>query len=249
MRMAERSGSGAVGGAGRVRAPAILRTLLLVALIPLLGATGPSRKPAATADRTLAPAAGRLLVARPELEGPFFEKSVVLLLHVDWTGAIGVVLNRPSTLPVSHLLPALEDNHEPIFMGGPVQGQAVAFLFRSSAAPANSERLLEGVHVGGTQGTISHVIERKLPGSDFHAYMGYAGWGPMQLDHEIDRGSWWVVPATAELVFETDPKLLWSQLVREYGGVLVHDAPDQGPPLHAPADGLARLPAAGAPSN
>lgn len=212
------------GRAARVCALAAL----MAAILPTLGTTRSGPAPQVPMERTLAPAPGRLLLARPELDGPYFARSVVLLIDADRTGAMGVVLNRQTKVQLSELLPTLTKNDRPVFLGGPVQAQAIAFLFRSDSAPKGARRLIEGVHIGSSAGTLSHVVERELAEGAFRAYMGYAGWAPMQLEHEIARGSWWVLPANAELVFDTAPELLWQKLVREYGGVMVRriDGPE-----------------------
>ena len=117
----------------RRRRRARQRRVLLLALLVLVGLG------ARTPDRTrsyepsagrLQPAAGRLLVATPELAGPFFSQTVILLLHYDWTGAVGVVINRPSDVRLSEFLPELETRDDFIYLGGPVETKAMAFLVR-----------------------------------------------------------------------------------------------------------------------
>ncbi len=167
---------------------------------------------------------GKLLVATPKLNGPWFAQSVVLLLDYDQTGALGLIINQLTSLPVKQIIPGapgIEARSDRIYLGGPVSPSSVVFLIRSESEPPSSRLLVDGIHVSTSPRALEHVIENETPASRFHAFVGYAGWGPGQLDAELARGDWWVAPAKSELIFDESPDKLWKKLFLHYGGVQV----------------------------
>jgi putative transcriptional regulator len=167
--------------------------------------------------------AGMLLVATPALDDPNFADTVILVLDVDDNGALGVVLNRPSGLPVAEVLDAWRDvvtEPEVLFQGGPVMTEgalAVALLHASVETPVGFRE------VTGKLGLIDLDTPVELLGDSLHAlriFAGYAGWGAGQLDGEIETGSWYVVPAVADDVFREDPSDLWRDVLRRQPGDL-----------------------------
>ncbi len=171
---------------------------------------------------------GQLLIAGPGLVDPDFWRTVVLVGEHSEEGALGVVLNRPSETSVGEAVPelvGLADGMGSVHVGGPVQSSAIVVL-ADFAEPDDSQPL-----VLDTIGFLSTEIEPDSLGELRRArvYAGYAGWGPGQLDDELDEGSWIVEPALAEDVFTGDPGGLWSSVLRRKGGpfsVLASMPPD-----------------------
>jgi len=169
-------------------------------------------------------AAGRLLVATPLLVDPNFLRTVVLLLDVDDSGALGVVLNRPSPVPVHSILPEWSDRvPEPdvIFAGGPVatdSALAVAHLGgRSGEEPVGFRTVF------GTTGIIDLDTPAELLTDvvgGVRVFAGYAGWGPEQLTGEVAEGSWFVVDSLFGDVFGQAPERLWADVLRRQPGEL-----------------------------
>ena len=169
--------------------------------------------------------AGRLLVANPLLPDPNFDRTVVLLLATNEEGALGLVLNRPSHMDVSEPLPQWEHlAAEPavLFLGGPVQHQAVICLARNVTA-AGLATALEGdgedewKEVAPGVGTLDldrdpDEVEGRV--RQVRMFAGYAGWGAGQLESEIEAGAWWVVDAEPGDAFTLDPSRLWKQVLR-----------------------------------
>ncbi len=179
---------------------------------------------------------GRLLVATPSLGDPNFEHTVVLVLaHAD-EGTLGVVLNRPSVTPVGQVLPAWEGvASEPplLFLGGPVDLDNVIGLASHASSAARS-----GGHAGGDP-IVDDVVAVDLYESpeqlgdvprDVRLFAGSAGWGPRQLEGELDEGAWWVLDATRSDVFSAEPKGLWSEVLRRQPGRLAWFANALGDP-------------------
>ena len=167
--------------------------------------------------------AGMLLVATPALLDPNFIDTVVLLLDVDDQGALGVVLNRPSGIPVASVLGGWGDvvaEPEVLFRGGPVSTEAalaVATLRAEDDVPVGF-RAVEGRLGLVDLDTPVELLEGSL--DDLRIFAGYAGWGATQLVDEIEEGSWYVVPAQLPDVFRADPRDLWRDVLRRQPGEL-----------------------------
>ena len=160
---------------------------------------------------------GHLLIAGPALLDPNFWRTVVLVGEHSDEGALGVVLNRSSETPVEEALPELTllaEDLGAVHVGGPVQPSAVVVL-ADFVDPVAAETL-----VVDSVGFLPSEVEPDLLGELRRArvYAGYAGWGPGQLDGELEEGSWIVEPARPEDVFTDDPEGLWSDVLRRKGG-------------------------------
>ncbi|MDJ0852958.1 MAG: YqgE/AlgH family protein [Myxococcota bacterium] len=166
-------------------------------------------------------ASGRLLVASRKLVNPIFGQSVILLLEHGETGAMGVIVNRPTESPLSELLPgfeALGRRSDRAWFGGPV-GLRSAFLLliQSQSPPEGAREIIEGVHASGEPDALRALLADE--DSAFRGYVGYAGWGPSQLEGEMARRDWWVMRGDAATAFTDDPAGLWSELIAQCEGV------------------------------
>ena len=171
---------------------------------------------------------GRLLVATPNLGDPNFERTVVLVLEHGGEGALGVVLNRPSDLDLAEPLPewARAAAHPPVvFIGGPVSPSAAVCLARVGAnGRASGWEPLPGVN--GTSGPLGTLDldsdpDEAIPRLDeIRVFAGYAGWGPGQLEAEIEAGGWFVVDADAADPMSPAPENLWAAVLRRQRGTL-----------------------------
>jgi putative transcriptional regulator len=160
---------------------------------------------------------GNLLVAAPGLVDPNFWRTVVLIGEHSEEGALGVVLNRTSETPVDEAVPELAelvDGIGDVHVGGPVQPSAVVVLADFAEPPDPEALVVESV------GFLPAEVEPDALGPLRRArvYVGYAGWGPGQLDSELDEGSWIVEPALVDDVFTDEPDGLWSSVLRRKGG-------------------------------
>jgi putative transcriptional regulator len=155
----------------------------------------------------MASLAGTLLVARPPLRDSFFTRSVVLLLQHGPEGAFGLVLNRPAEA---------EGAPFPVFLGGPCQLEGLlmihgekGWLDESGAAPTE---VCPGVYLGDPACFEKVNGDDPRPGWKYRVFAGYAGWGPQQLESELNEGAWIVVPAQGEAIFTTPVEDLWRRL-------------------------------------
>ena len=167
---------------------------------------------------------GMFLLASPRLGDPRFAQTVILLLEYDETGALGLVVNRPTELSLHDVLemPLPNSAGHVVFLGGPVEHRRLIALIRSSDAVDGADRVVGDVHASGSVDTLRRMLERDGHAADVHTYLGYAGWSPGQLDAELARGDWIVAPADAASIFDTPPADVWLNLMRRNAGRWVH---------------------------
>jgi putative transcriptional regulator len=162
---------------------------------------------------------GQLLIAGPRLVDPNFFRTVVLVIEHSEDGAFGLVLNRPSETSVGEAVPELEtliDPDEPLHIGGPVQPSTVITLARFADVDEAALAAFDDIGVLGTGGPpIEDMADRLLTA---RAFVGHSGWGPGQLEAELETGDWILEPARAEDVFSADPLELWSTVLTRKGG-------------------------------
>ena len=166
--------------------------------------------PAAGADQR--PAKGKLLVATELVRGDFFAETIVLLFHYDDTGAMGIVVNRPTEIETQELLTDLDDisgYSGTIFWGGPVKMNSLRALLRTDKPPEGAEAIVDSVYQVPIDDRLKHA---PMDPASLRFFIGYAGWAAGQLDREMALGSWHVVPASDETVFAKDPRALWKRL-------------------------------------
>jgi putative transcriptional regulator len=155
---------------------------------------------------------GHCLVAAKSLRDPNFHKTVVLLLEHSDEGATGLIVNRPSSLKVSHALSAhfdLPEMDDVVFDGGPVEPMALLMLHNADVYQDTESSPVPGLYIGGSVETFKEVLVNSSTGGTdhphFRIFMGYSGWGAGQLEGEISRGDWLVYPGCCDLLFRADP--------------------------------------------
>jgi putative transcriptional regulator len=175
-----------------------------------------------TRGRATEPLVGHLLVATPSLRDPNFERTVVLLVAHEDGGALGVVLNRATEVPVADVLTGwgeLASDPPVVFEGGPVQPEAAICLARIKPGVLD----LRGFsRFEGSVGT----VDLSADPDTFHEHLaqvrvfaGYAGWSSGQLEDEISEGSWLTFKALPGDAFTTRPDDLWPMVLRRQGGI------------------------------
>ncbi len=175
---------------------------------------------------------GRLLVATPPLEDPNFDRTVVYMLEHHHEGALGVVINRPTDEPLGDPLDRwidLQAAPAAIFDGGPVEPDALIAL--ALAKRPISEATDDLSPVAGRVASADLTTDPAMMAAHVESvrvFRGYAGWGPGQLEGEIEAGAWLVLDAEPSDVFADAPDRLWRTVLRRQGGRLawLADAPD-----------------------
>lgn len=180
---------------------------------------------------------GRLLVATPTLLDPNFHRTVVAVLEHGEEGALGVVLDRPSGTPLGEILPRWADvalAPGEVFLGGPVATDGMIGLARLvvDVDPDHDHDPPPGVRAlwPGLATVDLESDPADLDGlvSGLRAFVGYAGWGPGQLEGEIAEGAWFVVDQTAGDLWTARPRDLWRTVLRRQPGRIAQfaNAPD-----------------------
>ena len=162
---------------------------------------------------------GQLLLASPALFDPNFRRTVVLVTEHTEEGAAGLVLNRPSETAVADAVPdllPLVSEEERVYVGGPVQESAVLVL--AEFEDPEEAALLVVDDIGFLPGDGDFDL---LAGATrrVRVFAGYAGWGPGQLEAELEESSWIVGSSPAPELFPALEDDLWARILRDKGGV------------------------------
>nr|WP_028938562.1 YqgE/AlgH family protein [Pseudonocardia spinosispora] len=174
----------------------------------------------AESDRDVEP--GTLLVAAPGLLDPNFRRTVVYVIEHRGEGTLGVVLNRPSDVAVQDVLPVWAPHTstpKAVFVGGPVDEKTALCL--AAFLPGHDPSAIGGVVP--VRGPVALIDLDADPGElaprmrGLRVFAGYAGWNSGQLDGEISRGDWILVPALPDDVLVTATGDLWGRVLRRQG--------------------------------
>lgn len=167
----------------------------------------------------LKPEKGRLLISEPFLPDPNFERTVVLLCEHNEEGSFGFVLNKPSALKVSEVIEDMASIENVVFVGGPVQQDTLHYIHRHVTVE-NAIELRDKINWGGDFESILSLSDtRQLGANDIRFFLGYSGWGPGQLEEELEQESWIVCDfVTNQLLFDTAPEQLWRTALDNMGG-------------------------------
>jgi len=158
---------------------------------------------------------GVLLVASPSLGDPNFAQTVLLIIEHGKGGTVGLILNRPTNVLLSDVLPdlpVLKRTTHRLFSGGPVGRTQLALLFRLKDPYPDTRQIVDGIYLG-TPRVLERIIAQPKQTEGFRAFAGFAGWAPGQLDHEMIQGSWGVLPSDTFNIFDKDPATLWPDCI------------------------------------
>jgi putative transcriptional regulator len=160
------------------------------------------------------------LIAVPQMLDPNFQQTVVLLLQQGENGALGIVVNRDTSLLLKDLCKDHEigysgDPKKRVRLGGPVQPEQGLVVYGPEHEDPEGRPVVEGLHVSASTGTLGRLCT--LSKGRFHCFSGYAGWAPGQLEREINEGSWIIAPVSADLVLDHPPDGMWSKALADNG--------------------------------
>src|SRR5258708_460249 len=180
--------------------------------IPLLA-------PALTAQsvRTEEIAQGKFLVAHRKLADPNFAEAVVLIVHYDSKGAMGLIVNRKTRITLARIFEDVKEasgQSDPLFLGGPVEPRGVFALLRSETKPRAATHVFKDIYLVTSKTALDKIVATNPDPKRFRAFMGYSGWGAGQLEAEMATGSWYVFPGSATTVFEPAPGTVWDRMIR-----------------------------------
>ncbi len=164
---------------------------------------------------------GYVLVSRFDLADPNFRETVIFLVDHNTEGAFGFVVNRALDLSINEILPqltgvrAIQDR---VYMGGPVQREYIMALHNGNGLTTGTE-IIPGVFFEPVFENLFPVFMNGDNDAKILTFSGYSGWGPGQLETEIDMETWIVLPCDKELIFSENPKQSWREALKAKGGI------------------------------
>jgi putative transcriptional regulator len=174
---------------------------------------------------------GYLLISETELMDPNFHRTVVLIVDHNHEGAFGLVLNRPADAELGEIVEEFEETaagSAEMFVGGPVE-QHYLFTLHSGLPPSATSNYssspIEGVVFEPVFSSIESYLLETWPDTvpsarpSFNFYLGYAGWGPGQLEDELEENAWVIIPADSDIVFNDHPEEGWNAALTKKGGL------------------------------
>lgn len=163
------------------------------------------------------PQRGALLVSEPMLPDPNFFRSVILLTKHDPSGIVGFVLNHMSVVNVDNVLPEFTVEGIPIFIGGPVGNDQLFFIHTLGEQIADTEKIMEGLHMGGDMKQLETLLKTGVANSDqVRFFVGYSGWEEEQLALELEENSWIVAKTNPQQVMR-DSDEYWKEVMAGLG--------------------------------
>lgn len=163
---------------------------------------------------------GHFLIAGSRLKDANFFKSVILIVEHGPDGAMGLVINHPSPVTVASALQEhvdLPESQDLVYIGGPVEPAALFVIHNSISIDPTEMPVVDGVFMGSSCEVFEEILQASSHTEDedlrYRVFAGYSGWGPGQLEGELERGDWLTLPAEAEFVFRAEPYEVWDDLL------------------------------------
>ncbi|MBP1636545.1 MAG: hypothetical protein H6Q10_3119 [Acidobacteria bacterium] len=162
-----------------------------------------------------------LLLSMPQLEDPNFRHTVVLLCQHSPEGAWGLVLNRPTGTPAAKAVkmdpPVEPANALDLWVGGPVEPERGCILMGDDPQDEEAVEVCSGIYISGSASLLRRLMEDDRAPARTRLLMGYAGWGPGQLDEELRESAWLISDVDLSLVFDVDAPQMWEAAIRRLG--------------------------------
>ena len=191
--------------------------ILLISLL-LLGCIHLSVQASGYLPQPKHPSTGLFLVASKQMNSSYFAKTVIMLVSADKSGAMGLIINRPTPHLLSDAIPSLK-GHEAgkrrVYGGGPVMLRMYSMLFQSQQPPKQSRHITEDIYFSNNEQVFLDQAQISLQSSKI--FFGYAGWEAGQLELEIKKGGWHLVAADPAIVFQKETENIWRELTSVVG--------------------------------
>lgn len=195
--------------------------------------------PALAADQPVpAPSRSVLLIANEDMADPRFRETVVLVTrHGRSRSTIGVIVNRPFEVTLDQVFedaPGSKAHH--LHYGGPVAQGQIVFLLRGDTPPKAAITLADKLYISSDGHSLRRILQQPPPADRLRVFDGFASWAPGQLEHEVERGDWYLLPVEVDILFTEPADALWPTLLRRATARMVHYAPTTGFALRAAVD-------------
>lgn len=165
---------------------------------------------------------GSFLIATPMMPDPRFARQVVLICaHNEAEGAMGVVINNPSRHGLAEILdgagiPVAHDCLPLVYYGGPVEPESAFILFSSDYDRGHYLEVTPAMRISRDVELLHDIAAGRGP-ERYLFLVGYSGWAPGQLEHELTMSGWLVLPASDEVVFSTPDEMKWEKAAARHG--------------------------------
>ena len=154
-----------------------------------------------------------LLVANPSLKDYWFHESVVMVSRRDPSGPVGLIVNRSQEIPLEKVFPAYPAPKDAmLFAGGPIRPRLVSYLFRCDEAVPGALKVSEHIYIGSNMPLLAKLLSGAQTHGGLRVVTGFASWTPGQLENEIARGDWLILPFDEAAVFDLPVAGMWSEL-------------------------------------
>lgn len=174
---------------------------------------------------------GKILVASPHLDDPYFGRSLIYVCAHDDSGAIGVMINQrigmisygDFVLPgeIANMPPSIKNKKFPLMFGGPVNtDMLIALSLKKNKKTVGSSDINVHTDVGKF---FKDILKQKNGNGKFILAKGVSAWDGQQLEEELAEDSWFVVPSTSDIVFSQRTKDKWSQVIKNLGILNPHE--------------------------
>ncbi|WP_430813213.1 YqgE/AlgH family protein [Carboxylicivirga sp. RSCT41] len=168
----------------------------------------------------LKPAKGRILIAEPFLQGPYFSRSIVILTEHGEDGAVGFVLNKSSELYPDEVIEDLFNFKGELYVGGPVASNTLYFIHSLGDKVPNSVKITDTLYWGGDFDVIKNLVNTGMADhTQVKFFAGYSGWSPGQLESEIEEESWIVADIDDQMVMDDNIDHIWKKAMEGLGAV------------------------------
>jgi len=162
---------------------------------------------------------GSLLIAKPFLGDPNFERGVILICDYNAQGSFGFVLNQVTDMFLGDVLEETIYQDVPLHLGGPVEKNTLHFIHRRPDLIQGGSEIMDGVYWGGDFNHLKTMLNMNtIYQDDVRFFIGYSGWGEGQLDDELGEDSWIVTNTSSDFLFGTPPGSFWREILRSMGG-------------------------------
>jgi putative transcriptional regulator len=162
---------------------------------------------------------GSLLIAKPFLADPNFERGVILLCSHHEQGTFGFVMNQVTELFLGDVLEETIYQDIPLHLGGPVEKNTLHFIHRRPDLISGGDEVMDGVYWGGNFDQVKTLLNiNTLKSDDVRFFIGYSGWSGGQLENEISEESWIITNTTSDFLFTVPPADFWREVLRNMGG-------------------------------
>jgi len=165
------------------------------------------------------PAKGKLLIAEPFMQDPYFKRTVVLLCEHNGEGTFGFILNRYIDFELSEILEGIPEFETRVGLGGPVESTNLYYLHTLGEELEGSIQISGNIYLGGNFEQLKlKIMSNEIRPSEIRFFVGYSGWGNEQLDNELKEESWYVTEINGLEFMNTAHEELWSQSLINMGG-------------------------------